>query len=111
MSNAKGGEPYKGDEMDDYLLKIIKNDALHGVWESHCGKPHCHCDHVTSCFRGWRDNDQNSTTPCIECKPDTHERLMNREAGRQKGYGLQSLGLIMWPDAYGKQPPKTVESF
>ena len=111
MSNAEGGEPYKGDEMKDYLDNIIQNDPLYGKWEAHCGKPHCRCDHLTSCFEGWRDTDENSTTPCLECRPDTHRRWMDREAGRQKGYGLRSLALIMWPDAFGKNAPKTNDTY
>ena len=111
MSKGEAREPYKGDEMKDYLNNIIKNDPLYGKWEAHCGKPHCRCDHLTSCFEGWRDTDENSTTPCLECRPDTHRRWMDREAGRHKGYGLRSLALIMWPDAFGKSAPKTNDTY
>ena len=63
-------------------------------YDSHCTKPGCGCDHAR-CYKGWVDNDNNTTMPCLYCREETLSRLMRAAQAKDKGYPQDAINRIM----------------
>ena len=63
-------------------------------YDAHCAKPGCGCDHAC-CFKGWVDNDNNTTMPCLYCREETLSRLMRAAQAKDKGYPQEAVNRIM----------------
>ena len=63
-------------------------------YDAHCTKPGCGCDHAR-CYKGWVDNDNNTTMPCLYCREETLSRLMRAAQAKEKGYPQEAVNRIM----------------
>ena len=63
-------------------------------YDCHCTKPGCGCDHAR-CYKGWVDNDNNTTMPCLYCREETLSRLMRAAQAKEKGYPQEAVNRIM----------------
>ena len=63
-------------------------------YDAHCTRPGCGCDHAR-CYKGWVDNDNNTTMPCLYCREETLSRLMRAAQAKDKGYPQEAVNRIM----------------
>lgn len=70
-------------------------DKPQELYDSHCRKAGCRCSH-RACYRGWRDEpDKHSTTPCMDCRPETYERWLKAQEARAKGFPAEAVSKVM----------------
>ena len=63
-------------------------------YDAHCTKPGCGCDHAR-CYKGWVDNDNNTTMPFLYCREETLSRLMRAAQAKDKGSPQEAVNRIM----------------
>ena len=58
----------------DHRLRLVNKEFE--VTEAHCGFMACACMHISPCFKGWIDRDDNTAvSPCPVCRGDLSRLL------------------------------------